>query len=205
MFSNLTFKKLPGTKRAAEAIDNSSAEYTYTTDDDDEATTTTTPKEPVMLPTAKYPAPATSARTAVAKNAAAPAAGAAAPATPGAAAPAAPPTAAAPAVVATAAPAAKAAAPAADPPPPPGRGSQGGQWLNRKQRRAQAHHEAGKPQASSTRFVQVVMCVRCDKAQPGAYCPRRMCGPCCRAVQGPPPCPQHGSGSASASSDTAHQ
>ena len=198
MFSNLTFKKLPGTKRAAEAIDNSSAEYTYTTDD--EATTTTTPKEPVMLPTAKYPAPG----TAVAKNAAAPAAGAAAPAAPGAAAPAAPPTAAAPAVVATAAPAAKAAAPAADP-PPPGRGSQGGQWLNRKQRRAQAHHEAGKPQASSTRFVQVVMCVRCDKAQPGAYCPRRMCGPCCRAVQGPPPCPQHGSGSASASSDTAHQ
>ena len=111
-----------------------------------------------------------------------------------AAASAAPDSAAAPAAPSAAASAASAAASSSKPAAAPvtGRGAGGGLWLSKKQQRATAHHKEGKPSAGSkpNRVIDTPLCSSCDsKRQPGAFCQRRMCGPCCKKMG--PPCDQH--------------
>ncbi len=55
-------------------------------------------------------------------------------------------------------------------------------WYDRKRRRAEAHQTdtgAAPPPRTSP---MLLMCAHCDKGQPGSYCVRQMCRPCCQRM-----------------------
>ncbi len=61
-------------------------------------------------------------------------------------------------------------------------------WATKKRLRAQRHHETCGLSANSHREESRVtvpprwtMCTRCQRGQPGSWCPRVMCRPCCQS------------------------